>query len=119
MTVALTAWREVARRPGLVALAADGASLILEVPRGGPRDPELRDAIARLAPQVVFAAPVIRGDFVERTARLGDDRVVIGCFARGAVTIAYLLTSRVPVEIDDLIAAHAGDPRSPFDHLVD
>lgn len=117
--MALIEWREVARKPGLVALASPGASLILEAPRGGAIDPNLDDAIAHLAPHVSFGELVTRGDFVERSASVGDDRMTIGRYHRGAITIAYLVTARVAVDIDDIVATYAGDTSSPFDHLVD
>jgi hypothetical protein len=52
--MAVTSWREVRRAHGMLALATDGASLILEAERPAGGDPQLRDAIARLAPHLAF-----------------------------------------------------------------
>jgi hypothetical protein len=103
---------------GVVLMATEGATLLLETARPSGMDPELCDAIARLAPHLTFGPVTMRGDIVERVAISETERVVIGCLTRGASSIAYVIAARVPIDIDDLLAERlpAG---SPFEHLID
>lgn len=115
----MTSWREVRRAHGMLVLAKEGATLLLETQRLAETDPQLHDAAARLAPHLAFGAVRMRGGFVERIATSGAERVVIGRHTRGVWSCAYLIASRVPVEVDDVVAAHLADTASPFDHMVD
>jgi len=117
--MALTPWREVRRAHGMIALATDDASLILEAERPAGGDPLLRDAIARLAPHLAFGDVEARGRFVERLATSGQERVVIGRYTHGATSSAYLVASHAPIDIDDVVAAHLACTGSPFEHLAD
>ncbi len=117
--MAMTSWREVRREHGLLVLATAGASLILETQRLAGGDAQLTAAIARLAPHLAFGEVGTRGSFVERMATSRDERVVIGCYTRGAWSRAYLVASLSSVEIDDVVAAHLADAASPFDHMAD
>ena len=117
--MAVTAWREVHRTREKVALATTGATLIIEADRPAALDRDLDDVIARLAPHLAFGDAHVRGPFVERVAQSGDDQVTVGRYTRGLRSIAYLLATRAPIQIDDVIAEHLVDVSSPFDHLAD
>ena len=112
-------WRVVERTSAFIVLATDGATLLIEAPRLSSGDLDLGDVALRLAPHLVFGAPGMRGGSVERCACSGDERIVIGRLSRGATSIAYLLSARVTVEIDDVLAAHLHELSSPFAYLVD
>lgn len=112
-------WRVAERTSAFIVLATDGATLLIEAPRLTNGDAALGDVVARLAPHLVFGEPGMRGGSVERCARSGADRVVIGRLSRGATNIAYLLSARVTVEIDDVLSAHLHELPSPFAYLVD
>lgn len=115
-------WREVARAGAYVAFAADAATLLVEAARGGVGAPDLSDAIARLAPHVVFDPVAKRERVTERTAIVGDERLTIGRYRRGAVSVAYLLAVAATAEgirVTDFLALRLGDTSSPFDHLAD
>jgi len=117
--MAVTSWREVRRTYTMLALASTEASLILETERPVGGDPQLRHAIARLAPHLAFGDLIIRGPFVERIATSGEERVVVGRYTHRAFCTTYLAASRTPIELDDVVAAQHADAYSPFDHLVD
>lgn len=115
----MSAWREVHRSGDRIALARDGASLIIEAAHVGPCDPDLADVIARLAPHLAFADVSVRGAFVERVAESAGERIVIGRYTRGACSAAYLLAAPGVVDIDDVVARHLVDSSTPFDHLAE
>lgn len=107
-------WHVLARTPEHVVLTTDGATLVLEAsgPAGG--DPDLRDVIARNAPHLAFGEHEDRG---ERVAISNGERVVVGRRTRGSVSIAYVLSSRAPVEIEEIVNLYLHDLESPFAHL--
>ena len=119
----MVTWREVARNGYVVAHAAGAVVLLLEAARGGTRAPDLADVIARLAPHVAFEPVVVRGDFIERSAVIGDERLRIGRYDRGVVSIAYLLAApanaATDITVDSFVAVHLSDMISPFDHFAD
>lgn len=117
--MALTVWRLVGRTTQVVVLATDGATLVIEASRLAGGDPLLAEVIARFAPHLAFGAPSQRSGIVERIAMSGDERVAIGRFTRGATSIAYMLSSREPLEIDAVLGQHLLEVPSPFEYLAD
>lgn len=61
----------------------------------------------------------MRDGIAERVASSGDERIVIGRVIRGGMSVSYLVFSRVPIDVDDVVALHLGGVRSPFEYLVD
>jgi hypothetical protein len=108
-------WTVVERTPLAIRLVANDATLLIAP--SAADDIELRGVIARFAPHLAFGPPVPRGDAIERVATSHDERIVAGQLRRGAAHIAYVLASRVPIDIDDVLIAHLVD--SPFAHLAE
>jgi hypothetical protein len=118
--MALRTWRVIERTARFVVTASDGATLLVELPRSATGDPRLADAIERLAPHLEFGDVRTRGPISERTALSGGEHVVIGRVTRGVTSVAYVLASHVPVEVDEIVASYLGDAvGSPFDYLAD
>ena len=111
-------WRVLARTPDLVTLSRGDAVLVIETSRVDAFDPDLQHAIMRLAPHLAFGECVRRGTTIERVALTNNQRVVIGRLARGAATVAYMVASRDPLEIDNVVAQHLPET-SQFDYLAD
>ena len=109
--MALT-WSIVEATPLAVRLAADGATLLIAP--AAAHDVELRDVIARFAPHLAFGPVVARAHAIERVAISGDERLVVGLYR---ACLAYVLASRVPLDIDDILRARF--EASPFTHLAD
>jgi hypothetical protein len=112
-------WRVLIRTNELVTLACDDAMLVIETSRVDVVDPELRAAIGRLAPHLAFGECTMHEGVIERAATCDGQRVVVGRFARGATSVAYMVASRGPVDVDDVIAAYLPELPSPFDHFAD
>lgn len=115
----MTTWRVIQRSANLVALSTEGASLLIESPRAAHDDPQLAEAIARLAPHLVFDAVELRDRIAQRVATSGAERIVVGRVVRGAISVIYLLSTTVSIEVDDVVAAYLGEERSPFAYLID
>lgn len=55
-------------------------------------------------------------------AIVGDERLTLGRFRRGALSIAYLLAAPViadTITVDDFVTRFLADTSSPFAHLAD
>ncbi len=117
--MAVRTWRVIARSANLVATSTEGATLLIEAPRPAHGDPQLAEAIERLAPHLAFGSLEMRDRIAERVAISGDERIVVGRVIRGAMSVTYLLSSHIPIEVDDVVAAYLGEVRSPFDYLGD
>lgn len=118
--MALGAWIVVAREGSIVAMRrdADCATLIVEALRPAEHDPDLRAAIARLAPHLEFD-PLAPGA-TERTARDASGRyLAVGRVTRGATSVAYLAGGHEPVDARDTVGEIADEPPAAFAHLVD
>jgi hypothetical protein len=111
-------WRVLARTPELVTLSRGDAVLVIETSRVDAFDPDLQHAITRLAPHLSFGECVRRGMTIERVALTNNQRVVIGRLARGAATVAYMVASRDPLEVDNVVAQYLPET-SQFDYLAD
>ena len=103
----------------LVTLSRDGAVLVIETSRVDPFDSDLRGAITRLAPHLAFGECTRREATIERVATNNGQRVVVGRLARGTASVAYLVASSEPIEVDDVISQHLPELPSLFDYLAD
>jgi hypothetical protein len=112
-------WRVLATTHGLITLRREDAVLVIEASRVDVTDPDLEGAISRLAPLLVFGACTRSGDVIERIASHDGERVVVGRLARGGTSVAYIVTSREPIEVADVIAHHVPELPSPFDHFAE
>jgi hypothetical protein len=57
---------------------------------------------------------------IERVATSSHvERVVIGSITRGRSSIGYLLASRSPMDVTDIVSAQFVDLGKPFEHLAD
>ena len=110
-------WTVVETTPLAIRLAADGAMLLIA--RSAPDDADLCGVIARFAPHLSFGPPMARGMALERTATHGEERVVVGRLVRGTASVTYVLASRDPFDVDDVLLAHLAGADSPFAHIAD
>jgi hypothetical protein len=112
-------WRVLATTHGLITLRSEDAVLVIEASRVDVTDPDLEGAISRLAPLLGFAPCIRNGAVIERIADHDGERVVVGRFARGTTSVAYIVTSREPIEVADVIAHYVPELPSPFDHFAE
>jgi hypothetical protein len=111
-------WRVLARTHDVVTLSRGDAVLVIETSRVDAFDPDLQNAIARLAPHLPFGECMRREATIERVAITNNQRVVVGRLARGAASVAYMVASRDPLEVDGVVAQHLPET-SQFDYLAD
>ena len=125
--MAVTDWRVVARTAEMVTLATDGATLLIESPRLAGADPLMDELIGRLAPHLAFGDVQLENGVTIREAvsrrdgqpRTSSERIVVGRYTRGAMSIGFVLASPAPVDITDVLGATLTDTRTPFEHLTD
>jgi hypothetical protein len=111
-------WRVLARTHDFVTLSRGDAVLVIETSRIDACDPDLEDAIARLAPHLPFGECMRREAAVERVAITKNQRVIVGRLARGTASVAYMVASCDPLEVDSVVAQHLPET-SQFDYLAD
>ncbi len=115
----MSTWRLIEEAGELLVLSNGEATLLVEKPRPTAYDPDLRTAIARLAPHLAFGDLVERHDTIERHSTSDAERVVIGRMTRGAMSIVYLATSHSAVAVDDVLLPLLGNATSPFAHYAE